>query len=88
MNLIVLSCQRATLLVEKSHAHPLSFMDKLQLRIHLKICDKCADYEKQSLLIENTLKANHHNFSNPSALKLANTSKVRIQQSIDEHLKK
>ncbi|MDP2388087.1 MAG: hypothetical protein Q8M29_17055 [Bacteroidota bacterium] len=88
MNLIVLSCQKATLLIEKSHDKPLSFMDKLQLNIHLKICDKCAGYQKQSLIIENALKSNHQSFSNPSDFKLADTSKIRIQKEIEEKLKK
>lgn len=86
MNIVVLSCQKATLLIEKGNSKPLSFMDKLQLNMHLKMCSKCADYQKQSVLIENILKSNHKNFSNPSNFKLSDTSKIRIQKAIDDNL--
>jgi len=87
MNLIVLSCQKATFLIEKSHDTPLSFIDRLQLSMHLKICDKCSGYQKQSLLIEKAFKANHKNFSNPSNFKLSDSSKIRIHRSIEENSK-
>ncbi|MBN8694394.1 MAG: hypothetical protein J0L69_14465 [Bacteroidetes bacterium] len=88
MNIIMLSCNKATLLIEKSHAAPLSFMDRVKLKMHLAMCDKCAGYQKQSLIIENALKSNRQSFSNPSNLKLADTSKTRIQKAIDDNLKK
>lgn len=87
MNLIVLSCHKATLLIEKSHNQPLSFLDKVQLSMHLKICDKCVGYQKQSLLIENVLKANHQNLSNPSNFKLSDDYKSLIKNVIDKKIK-
>lgn len=87
MNIIVLSCRKATFLIEKSHNEPLSFLDKVQLSMHLRICDKCAGYQKQSLLIEKVLKANHQNLSNPSNFKLSDTSKIRIQKVVDDNFK-
>lgn len=87
MNIIVLSCRKATLLIEKSHNEPLSFIDKAQLSMHLKICDKCSGYQKQSLLIEKILQANHQNLSNLTDFKLSDTSKSRIQKAIDDKVK-
>lgn len=88
MNLIVLSCRKATFLIEKSHDKPLSIFDSLQLSMHLKICDKCAGYQKQSLLIDSVLKNNSKNFSSPTSFKLSDTSKSRIQKAVDDNLKK
>lgn len=88
MNIIMLSCNKATLLIEKSHAEPLSFVDRMKLKMHIAMCDKCAGYQKQSLIIENVLKSNHQSFQNPANLKLADTSKTRIQKAIDDSLKK
>ncbi len=87
MHILLLSCQKATFLVEKGNSKPLSFMDKLQLSMHLKMCSKCADYQKQSVLIENVLKLNHINTYNSSNIKLSDTSKIRMQRAIDENLK-
>ncbi len=83
----MLSCKKATYLIEKGNSKPLSFMDKLQLAMHLKMCSKCADYKKQSVLIENVLKSNHLKISNPSEFKLSDTSKLRIQKAMDGNLK-
>ena len=84
----MLSCHKATLLIEKSHGMPLSFIERMKLKMHLAVCDKCAGYQKQSLIIENVLKSNHQSFQNPANLKLADTSKNRIQKVIDDNLKK
>lgn len=87
MNIIILSCRKATFLIEKGQNNSLSLLDKLQLNMHLKICDKCSTYKKQSLFIEKSLKVNHQNLSNPANFKLSDTSKIRIQKTIEENLK-
>jgi hypothetical protein len=87
MHILMLSCRKATFLIEKGNSKPLSWMDKLQLTMHLKMCSKCADYQKQSVFIENVLKSNHVNISNSSNFKLSDTSKLRIQKAMDGDLK-
>ncbi len=88
MNIIVLSCYKASLLIEKSQVQSLSFLDKLQLSMHLKICYKCSEYQKQSLFIENILNSNKKNIPNPTGLKLSPESKSLIQSKINQILKK
>lgn len=88
MNLMVLSCKKATFLIERSYGKPLSFLEKLQLKIHLKICDKCAEYQKQSHMIENVFIFKRQSITNASNFKLSNESKTRIQKVIDEDSKK
>ena len=87
IHLIVLSCKKASLLIEKGHHQPLSFVDRIQLRMHLSICDKCTEYQKQSFLIENCMKNNIQEFLKSSGFKLSDTSKIRIQKAIEENLK-
>lgn len=86
MNLLVLSCQKATLLIEKGHVQPLGFMDRIQLNMHLKICKHCSNYQKQSLLIENVLNANKPKNIPLNNLKLSEQSKIRITKAIDDNL--
>lgn len=88
MNWMVLSCKRATLLIEQSHHQPLSFLARLQLNIHLKICEKCTRYKKQSFFIENAIKANTNSLLNLSGIKLSDPAKSRIQKEIDKNLNK
>ncbi|HOZ86689.1 MAG TPA: hypothetical protein PL029_02975 [Bacteroidia bacterium] len=88
MHILILSCRKATLLIEKSQAMPLGIIDKLQLRVHLKLCDGCNQYQKQSLFIEDLLRKDTKNFSDPDKLKLSEKSKSLIQKVIEENLKK
>lgn len=55
MKKIVLSCKRATELVEKQHATQLSFLERNQLNFHLKICKHCKEYKEQSEVIESLI---------------------------------
>jgi hypothetical protein len=52
MNILFLSCLKATELIEKKLHFKLSFKEKLQLKVHKTMCDACRLYEKQSGLLE------------------------------------
>ncbi len=52
MNKLLLSCLRATELIEKKLHFNLSGREKLQLRMHKMVCNACSNYEKQSVLID------------------------------------
>jgi len=54
-NKILISCQKATLLIEVHQATPLSFIDKTKLNFHVLICKACKQYEKQSIFIGKAL---------------------------------
>lgn len=65
---IMLSCRRATELIEKKSMVRLSATEKLQLRLHKSICDACTNYEKQSKKIDTLLQSDTSEtvISNPS----------------------
>ncbi len=52
MNKIMLSCVKATELIELKEKAPLSFMEKMQLRMHISMCSGCRNYMKQTHLID------------------------------------
>ena len=52
MHILFLSCLKATKLIEKKLHFKLSFREKMQMKLHLMMCDACTKYEKQSILIE------------------------------------
>lgn len=87
MNYIMLSCKKATLLIETSHARPLSFIERIKLKMHLSMCDKCSGYQKQSFLIENALKSKRKNFPNNHNITLSESTKATIQRALDDKLK-
>jgi hypothetical protein len=63
MNWLMLSCKKATELMEKQSLIGLSSKEKLRLRMHTRMCDGCAAYQKQSLMIDNLL---HHHIADAS----------------------
>ena len=55
-NPFVVSCEIASLLIEKKLSNALTLGEKRQLFIHNLICKACRNYEKQSRLLENILR--------------------------------
>ncbi len=58
--MMFLSCRKATELVEKQWHFRLTPLESAQLKFHKSMCEACARYEKQSLLIEQGIASFHH----------------------------
>ncbi len=56
MNKMMLSCKRATELMDKKAYVNLSSVENFQLFLHTRMCDACRLYKKQSRLLESILK--------------------------------
>ena len=52
MNLLMLSCKKATELIEKRSVVGLSVRERIQLKIHTSMCTACKAYEGQSQTID------------------------------------
>ena len=48
MNWLLLSCKKATELIEKKLLVKLSFKENIQLQLHKSMCSACTAYENQS----------------------------------------
>ncbi len=44
---IWLGCNKATFLMNKREEGEITFIEKIQLRLHLRICDYCTRFQKQ-----------------------------------------
>jgi hypothetical protein len=51
-NALMLSCKKATELIEKKDLVGLDPIQNMQLSVHLMLCKACKDYEKQSHLMD------------------------------------
>jgi len=60
MQWVMLSCKKATELIEKKLLTKLSFGEKVQLKMHESLCDACTAYEKQSKLMDQLLSKHIH----------------------------
>ncbi len=72
-NTLLLSCLRATELIEKHMYFKLSISEKIALRFHVSMCRACQLYEKQSAFIDKGLSsplAKIEAFKDIEALKL------------------
>lgn len=58
MNWLMLSCKKATELIEKKSLVGVSWIETIRLQMHTTMCKGCSSYQKQSLLIDKLL--NHH----------------------------
>lgn len=56
MHIMLLSCLKATELIEKKLKYKLSTREKIQLKLHKMMCTACTNYENQSVFIEKGLK--------------------------------
>jgi hypothetical protein len=81
MNYIALSCKKATELVEKKQVSKLSFLENIQLKLHLNMCKTCKEYEAKSVFIESVLKKLQQN--KPS-LELDNNVKTQILNKLEK----
>jgi hypothetical protein len=51
MHAMVYSCDKATFLLTKAEYTPLSFLDRMRLKIHLMGCEFCRLYQKHNAFI-------------------------------------
>lgn len=82
MHLLVLSCRRASVLIEKKNNFGLGFIERIQLRWHKNLCDACSSYEKQSEFIEEALKKHVHDPVNYEKKELTQEEKEKIKEKI------
>ena len=83
---IAYNCRKATFLIEKQQSGTITRIEKFQLELHLKGCEVCNIFQKQSALINQFVKdliqPEHHE------IKLEDGFKETLQKRIDEKLKK
>ncbi len=59
----MLSCKRASALIDKKIEVKLSWKENMQLAMHTSVCGACNAYEKQSKLIDKILHSHIHSDS-------------------------
>jgi len=55
MKQLMLSCRKATEMMEKKNIVGLSPIEKVQLFLHTTMCDACKTYQKQSRILDAVL---------------------------------
>ena len=55
IHLLILSCKKAAALIDKTSVYKLTIIENAQLIMHKSICSGCANYQKQSVLLDKLL---------------------------------
>ena len=82
---MMLSCKDVTQLISESMDHSLPLGKRIGVRIHLLMCRFCERYERQLLLIRETVKhlvAAQDKPEDPSGEILSEETRERIRQSL------
>ena len=79
----MLSCRKATELVEKRAVQGLTTTERIRLRVHLSMCRACSGFEHQSQVLDKALTRMMHQ-SEADNGSLDEEAKERIRQKIRE----
>jgi len=60
MNIFMLSCKKASGLIDKQSVVGLNMGEKLMLRVHTSMCDACTAYRKQSKIMDDIFHVHFH----------------------------
>lgn len=76
--IIHIDCQEATLRCLKQHEEPLSFISRIQLKIHMRICKPCLEFARQVEWIQQSIskRSSHEGISFPESKKLTLQNKI------------
>ena len=77
---IYLSCKRATFLLSKKEEGKLTLIEKTQLKFHLRLCDFCTRFEKQTKF----LSKNSTHLHDPTDVKLSDEKKDEIKSLLKD----
>jgi hypothetical protein len=82
MHLLMLSCVRATALMEKKQLSDISLVEKMQLFAHTSMCDGCREYQKQSEVLSSLLSGHYKKTASDKDYKLSLSDSAAFKQNI------
>lgn len=88
MHILMLSCKKATELIEKQNYFGLNSVEKIQLRMHTSMCNACSNYQKQSQKIDTYLEKNIQSDFPPKSPARQDIDTSGLKEKIIENLKK
>jgi hypothetical protein len=82
MHLLMLSCVRATALIEKKQLSGINTLERVQLFAHTSMCDGCKEYQKQSILLSNFLDGHFKKTFSGQNYKLSPSESTAFKQDL------
>ena len=78
------NCKKATFLIEKRQTGEITLKERLELEFHLKTCEMCSIFSKQSMVINQFVKKIFQ--PEKSKMQLDEGFKEQLQRQIDEKM--
>lgn len=82
---LMITCKQASQMISQSLDKPLSRAERLQLKLHLFICNACTRFNRQLHLLSNVVKRMRSDTENDSTIQLPPEAKVRIISNIESN---
>lgn len=79
----MLTCKQASKLISQSLDHPLSWSERVRLKLHLIICDACTQFKQQLNLLRTALQRIRNATENDLNIQLPFDVKDRIVRMIE-----
>jgi hypothetical protein len=79
----MLTCKEASKLVSQSLDRPLTWLEKIQLKLHLLICNPCTQFKRQLNMLRTALQRVRNGVEHDSTIKLPLDVKNRILHRIE-----
>jgi hypothetical protein len=87
MNAMMLDCDQAMFYATKYDLSNLSFMKRLQLKMHLKGCEFCKTFVEQSEVISKQISKMKEIDENNLKVHLTKKQKVHLNETVENNLK-
>jgi len=81
----MLTCKQASQLVSRSLDRPLSWSERLQLKLHLWICNACSRFNQQLQMLRAVLQQTRDQIESDGSIHLPSDAKARIEREIASH---
>ena len=78
----MLDCKHATQLASRALDKPLSFRQRMALRLHLFMCDACTQFVRQLQLMRKALARLGRHIEHDSSVSLSPQARERIAQAV------
>lgn len=86
MNAMMLDCDQALFYATKKDLSSLSFMKRLQLRMHLSGCEFCKNFVEQSEVISKHITKMKEIDENNLKVHLTKEQKVHLHETVEDNL--
>ncbi len=86
MQIIFLSCKQATFYSSIKNYKKLNLLHRIQLKLHLSMCENCHEFDHQSQLIDKSLEKFNNTNQITSEETLSKEKKLQIKQTVIQHI--